>query len=74
MFSTGVILFIIVLGKYPFYEAKKDEYFYNLILQGKMVSYWEKTGGTGLSAEFKDLIIKLLSYDGKKRPTIEEVK
>jgi serine/threonine protein kinase len=35
MFSTGVILFIIVQGIFPFKEAKKDEYFYNLLLQGK---------------------------------------
>jgi len=35
MFSTGVILFIIVQGIFPFKEAKKDEYFYNLLQQGK---------------------------------------
>lgn len=35
MFSTGVILFIIVQGIFPFKEAKKDEYFYNLLLKGK---------------------------------------
>merc|ERR1719287_422058 len=34
IFSTGVILFIIVQGIFPFKEAKKDEYFYNLILTG----------------------------------------
>jgi len=34
IFSTGVILFIIVLGIFPFKEAKKSEYFYNLLLQG----------------------------------------
>jgi serine/threonine protein kinase len=39
MFSTGVILFIIVQGIFPFKEAKKDEYFYNLILQGKLDQY-----------------------------------
>ena len=32
MFSIGVILFIIIQGIFPFKEAKKDEYFYNLIL------------------------------------------
>jgi|TARA_B110000285_G_C14585354_1_gene364009 serine/threonine protein kinase len=31
IFSTGVILFIIVQGIFPFKEAKKDEYFYNLL-------------------------------------------
>jgi serine/threonine protein kinase len=74
MFSTGVILFIIVQGIFPFKEAKKDEYFYNLILQGKLDQYWKKTGGLDLSNDFKDLILKMFSYDGKKRPTIEDLK
>ena len=28
IFSTGVILFIIVVGIFPFKEAKRDEYYY----------------------------------------------
>lgn len=74
MFSTAVILFIIVQGIFPFKEAKKDEYFYNLILQGDLATYWKKTGGQNLSADFKDLIIKMFSYDGKKRPTVDEIR
>ena len=34
IFSTGVILFIIVLGIFPFQEAKRDEYYYSLLLKG----------------------------------------
>lgn len=71
IFSTGVILFIIVQGIFPFKEAKKDEYFYNLLLNGKLETYWKKVGGNSLSEEFKDLILKMFSYDGSKRPTIE---
>lgn len=74
MFSVGVILFIIVQGIFPFKEAKKDEYFYNLILKGDLETYWKKTGGQNLSPEFKDLIIKMFSYDGKQRPTIDEIR
>jgi len=70
MFSTAVILFIIVQGIFPFKEAKRDEYFYSLILSGDLETYWKKTGGQNLSLEFKDLIIKMFSYDGKKRPSI----
>jgi serine/threonine protein kinase len=74
VFSTGVILFIIVQGIFPFKEAKKDEYFYNLILSGKLEQYWSKVGGQNLSEEFKDLILKMFAYDGSKRPTIEQLK
>ncbi len=45
MFSTAVILFIIVQGIFPFKEAKKDEYFYNLIINNELDTYWKKTGG-----------------------------
>lgn len=74
MFSTGVILFIIVQGIFPFKEAKKDEYFYNLILNNKLDTYWKKVGGNNLSEEFKDLILKMFSYDGSKRPTVAQLK
>jgi serine/threonine protein kinase len=74
IFSTGVILFIIVQGIFPFKEAKKDEYFYNLIMNNKLDQYWKKVGGQNLSPEFKDLILKMFSYDGTKRPTIEQLK
>ena len=71
MFSVGVILFIMVQGIFPFKEAKKDEYFYNLILNGKLDTYWSKVGGQSLSPEFKDLILAMFSYDGSKRPTVD---
>lgn len=73
IFSTAVILFIIVQGIFPFKEAKKDEYFYNLLINEKYEQYWSKVGGDSLSEDFKDLIIKMFSYDGTKRPTIEEI-
>lgn len=74
MFSTGVILFIIVQGIFPFKEAKKDEYFYSLLLKGDFDTYWKKTGGQSLTPEFKDLILKLFSYDGKQRPSVAEIR
>lgn len=74
LFSVGVILFIIVKGIFPFKEAKRDEYFYNLILTGQIELYFEKVRGANLSAEFKDLILALFSYDPKQRPSIEAIK
>jgi len=40
MFSVGVILFIIVQGIFPFSEAKPDEYYYKLLIEGNMEKYW----------------------------------
>jgi len=72
-FSIGVILFIIVQGIFPFKEARKEEYFYNLLLQGKIDTYFAKVNGTGLSENFKDLILKLFAYEGSQRPSLEEI-
>jgi len=74
LFSVGVIVFIIVQGIFPFKEARKEEYFYNLLLTGQIETYFEKVNGTGLSADFKDMILKLFSYEGKNRYTVEELK
>ena len=74
MFSIGVIIFIIVQGIFPFKEARKEEYFYNLLLQGSHDTYFQKVNGTGLSEDFKDLILRFFSYNGEQRPTVEQVK
>jgi serine/threonine protein kinase len=71
LFSMGVILFIIVQGIFPFKEARKEEYFYNLLLTGQIDTYFNKVNGQGLSADFKDLILRFFAYDGEQRPTIE---
>jgi len=74
MFSIGVIIFIIVQGIFPFKEARKEEYFYNLLLEGKYDTYFQKVNGTNLTSEFKDLILRFFSYNGNERPTIEQIK
>lgn len=74
VFSLGVILFIIVQGIFPFKEARKEEYFYSLILTGRLDTYFSKVNGHNLSEEFKDLILRLFSYDGNLRPTTEQIR
>lgn len=39
-----------------------------------MAKYWEKTNGSKLSDDFKDLIMKMFAFEGKDRPTVEEIK
>lgn len=74
LFSVAVILFIIVQGIFPFKEARKEEFFYNLLMTGQVQTYFEKVNGNGLSADFKDIIVRLFSYDPSKRYNIEELK
>ena len=63
IFSSGVILFIIVQGIFPFKQAKKDDYFYSMIVEERFEQYWSKVNGHLFSEEFKDLILKMFSYD-----------
>jgi serine/threonine protein kinase len=74
LFSLGVILFIVVQGIFPFKEARKEEYFYNLLLTGQVDLYFTKVNGQGLSADFKNLILSLFAFDGDKRPTLQQIK
>lgn len=74
LFSIGVILFIIVQGIFPFKEARKEEYFYKLLLDGKYDTYFAKVNGNSLSEPFKSLILKLFAYEGDERPTIEQIR
>lgn len=42
IFSAGVILFILIRGIFPFKEARKEEFFYNMISTKNYDEYWEK--------------------------------
>ena len=74
VFSIGVILYIIVLGIFPFNEAKKDEYFYQLLDSKKYHTYWKKVGGEDLSPEFRELMQGIFTFEGKDRLTLEDIK
>ena len=74
IFSTAVILFIIVNGIFPFKEATIQDVYYQLIIQGSLEQYWNKVGVTQVSWEFKDLMMKMLSPNGSERPSFEQIR
>lgn len=74
IFSTAVILFIIVNGIFPFQEAITSDVYYQLIINGSLEAYWKKTGVKQVSWEFKDLIMKMLSPNGSERPSFEQIR
>ncbi len=41
VFSIGVVIFSLVIGFFPFSEAKKDEYYFSMIYNRKWESYWQ---------------------------------
>ena len=76
IFSLGVILFNLRTCKYGFEKASKNNRLYKLIIKNTKL-YWEVLGQNieidGLSKEFKDLFIKMVSFDLNQRPTITEI-
>ena len=82
IFSLGVLLFGLKTGKYGFKSnanifANAFDKLYNLIRYNKINEYWKiiemNYKVEELSPEFKNLFIKLIASDPKKRPTIEEI-
>ena len=74
IFSLGVIIFAIVVGKFPFEKATSNNDHYSQIKQGRIEDFFSGSRASQLSAEFKDLIIKMFAYDGSQRPTIDEIR
>lgn len=77
IFSLGVILFNLRTSKFGFMAAKEDDSLYKYIKEGKIKFYWEILGQifnvSDLTKDFKNLYIQLVTYNPKKRPTIEEI-
>jgi len=76
VFSLGVILFIMVVGTFPFEEAKKGDKYYDYILEENYQKYWEKVitdPKLQLTENFKNLVSSMFSHDPEKRPDIEQV-
>ena len=73
LFSLGVIIFILVQGIFPFQQASKTNYYYDLFLTDKK-TWCKKTDTTARSDEFKDIIFRLLSFDGDDRYTLDQLR
>ena len=84
IFSLGVLLLNIRTGKYLFENANyskdnkisKNSTVYDYIRLNKDDLLWkkaEKIGILGLSPEFKKLFLDMVSFDPKKRPSVEEI-
>jgi serine/threonine protein kinase len=88
IFSLGVILFNLrvcsfgfttakIPQKIPRYSLNIQEKLYKYIKEKNYPLYWKLLGGfvklNGISEEFKNLYLKMVAYNPKERPTIEEI-
>ena len=77
IFSLGALLFNLIAPSFGFLQAKKDDPYYSLIIEDKEKEYWNKIlpliNNIELSENFKNLYTKMIAYESKNRPTIEEI-
>eukprot|EP01017_Pseudomicrothorax_dubius_P006271 TRINITY_DN11761_c0_g1_i2.p1 TRINITY_DN11761_c0_g1~~TRINITY_DN11761_c0_g1_i2.p1 ORF type:complete len:395 (-),score=149.87 TRINITY_DN11761_c0_g1_i2:526-1710(-) len=78
LFAAGVILFIMYTGTPPFSEANPNDPYYKLIVSGKLDYFWyahsRNKEPNFFSAEFKDLMSSMFSFDAAARPKVADIK
>jgi len=76
IFSTGVILFVLVTGKLPFGKAHISDPMYKMIAKGDYENYWKVMSQKiiPISDELKSLLNLILAYEPLQRPSISEIK
>jgi serine/threonine protein kinase len=74
IFSLGVSIFILVTGKMPFKNSLMDDPYYKEIIKENYDAYWEKLRNKvpGISKEFKQLFLSMISYDPSERISIKQ--
>lgn len=73
IFSLGVLLFVMTIGRPPFQEAKCGDRNYKLIIGKKYKKFWDEFPDINVSEDLKDLINRLICVDPSKRLSIDEI-
>jgi len=74
VFSAGVVLFSMLVGKSPFFNATKEDFYYSLFINKNYDEYFCKILKNNLlDADAKDLIIRMFSYNPSERIDLKSV-
>ena len=77
IFSLGVILFLLVVGANGFHSARKEDTLYRFIIKKSINLYWKALPQTfqiqNISEDFKNLYIRMVSFNENDRPSISEI-
>jgi serine/threonine protein kinase len=78
LFASGILLFMMFQGNPPFQYATPNDPFYKLLMRNKL-KFWiahsrrHKQGLKYFSADFRDLVRKLLAFQVEKRLSVEQI-
>ena len=70
----GVLLFIMVMGKFPHGTKVLTDKYYSLIKTKDYEGYFKAVEATKASSAFRELIVGLLAYQPSERPTIPQIR
>ena len=76
VFSLGVLLFTLVIGRFPFKRANDEDENWKqakergYVFIAKVQNYFKENHGKDLTPEFKELIMQMIDYDPVMRPSI----
>ena len=74
VFCAGVSLKTLMTRKFGFYEASRADDLYKFISRKRYNEYWEKVDKNNtLSKEFKELYIKMVAYNPRDRPSLDDI-
>ena len=76
VFMAGVVLFIFLTGRPPFYFANRKDEYYSHIRAKNSAAFWtahQQVETLKLSQDVKDLIVWMLSKDPADRPSLRQV-
>ena len=73
IFSLGVLLFVIKVGKFPFCKSNHFDKRYRLIMEKNYEQFWQGFKKDNVSEEFKDFFNHLICYDPSERLSFDEI-
>ena len=73
IFSLGVLLFGITIGKFPFQRSSYSDEKYKFIIKKNYKRFWEYFDYIEITEEFKDLINNLICITPSQRLSIEQI-
>ena len=80
IFSLGVVLFLLVMGFYPFEKPHYTDNRHKLIMKKDFNGFWKKCEKTinepnfTITPEFKNLFERMVCYQAKERLSLNEIK